>query len=160
MGSDPMGSEPMGSDPMGSDPMVRSNGFRSNGFRNGFRSNGFRSNGFRSNGFRSNGSDGFRSNGDPMGSGGTSGDVVYADNYYIVNSSDPSQKLYTDGLMSDGGSRTDAVDSLSVELVIHYVWTERILIILQPRGMASVYTRGVDPWDLTISWYDGLRCPN
>ena len=34
--------------------------------------------------------------------GGNSGDVVHAENYYIVNSSEPSYKFYTDGLMSDG----------------------------------------------------------
>ena len=40
--------------------------------------------------------------------------AVHAENYYIVNSSDPSSKLYTDGLGSDNGVRIDAVDSLSV----------------------------------------------
>ena len=84
------------------------------------------------------------------------GDVVHAENYYIVNNSDLSHKFYTDGLGSDGDTRTDAVDTLSVEVGDTLTLDGVDTYYYTATWDGVVYTRDIDPWDLNITWYDGL----
>ena len=84
---------------------------------------------------------------------------MFAENYYIVNNSDLTYKLYTDGLMSDGDTRTDAVGILSVELGDTLTLDGGDTYYYTAPWDGVIYTRDVDPWDLNITWYDG-RQPN